>query len=133
MHDAWSAARGNGGQTVDARPVGRQGDEHLPAVVERRRRSRPGPPASAAVTQGIVPSSRYRPGPASTTRIACAPSRREVVRCEIPTVATASPSPMARSQRSAVGLSGRRQQPADAASCCERMKTAVRLPPASRA
>ena len=70
--------------------------------------------ARAAVTQGMVPSRRYIPGASSTALTGCAPSRRDVVRCEIPTVVNARPSPIATSHRRARSLSGRGLQPADA-------------------
>ena len=83
------------------------------------------------MTQGIVPSRRYRPGVISAAFTGCAPSRREVVRCEIPTVVNALPWPIAVSQRAATSFSDAAWSRRTPASCWERMKTAVRLPPAS--
>ena len=113
MHEAWSAASSNGGLDVNARAgrrarrcrICRPSSSSAPVTKTSAR--------SAAVTQGMAPSSRKLPGPISVATSAWAPSRREVVSWEMPTVAKALPArdriqpvagpPAGRPRRSACG------------------------------
>ena len=67
----------------------------------------------AAVTQGMAPSNRKRSRRDLDGRRGLAPSRRDVVRCEMPTVTKARPAPISPSQCAAVGLAPGLDQPAN--------------------
>ena len=132
VQEAWSSLR----VPVAGVPPLRDGSwARRPAACDHRRRQ---PPVTRIAGRGSGcrdPGNGHqrrtgkRPGAVST---AVAPkSRREVVRCEIPTVTNARPAPISCSHRVAVGFARASTSRRTPASCCERMKTAVRLPVAS--
>ncbi len=132
VQEAWSAANENGGLiSTPGHPVGSAKRICRPSEVVA-------PPITtsatqAAVTQGIKPLTRNRPGPTSSARTAWSPCRRDVVSCEIPTVGKARPASIFWSHAREIGRSNAANNRRTAASCCDRMKAAVIDPSATLA